>query len=130
MLCHAHSPLQAAQGSGHVWSFSGADHAQLAGCLEDVVRLSDVEFEGGSGGEVAGPEAVVGVGVGEEVVGLEGPGEVGAVEGVEVAGGRGVEEVDAAAVGLARVDVLDCFVEVFEPHVGVGVLEVGAHGHD
>lgn len=52
------------------------------------------------------------------------------MELLEVTGGRGVEDVDAASVGLPGVDVADQLVQVLVPQVGVLVLEVRAHGHD
>ena len=52
------------------------------------------------------------------------PGEVCSVQLLEVAGGRGVEHVDLAAVRLLRIDVVDQLVQVLVPQVGVLVLEV------
>ena len=87
-------------------------------------------LEGRPAGEVACPEGVRPVGVRKEVVCFDGPRHIGLVECVQVAGRRRVEYVDVAGVcRLPPVDVLDKLVEVFVPHVGVGVLEVRAHRH-
>lgn len=95
--------------------------------LLEVVAEALVAFEGRPAGEIACPELVGAVGIGEEVVGFHGPvsqgcqghpgvsqptrdalprppsylpGEVGLVQLLEVAGRRGVEDIHMAAVGL------------------------------
>ena len=68
--------------------------------LQEVVGGPDVSLEGGSAGEITAVECVGLWGVGKEVVSLGGVGLVGLVEGVQVAGGRGVDQVDLAAVLL------------------------------
>ena len=79
----------------------------------------------GSGGKVAAPVGVRVTGVGQEVVLLGGPGDLGGLQGPEVAGGGGVEDVHA---GLRLSHGLDQPVQVEEPGVGSLVVEVHAHG--
>jgi hypothetical protein len=51
------------------------------------------------------------VGVGEEVVGFDGEGGVGVVDGAEVEGGGGIKNVDAVG-GAVGVDVVNELVHV------------------
>lgn len=95
--------------------------------LEEVVAEALVALEGGSASEIARPELVGAICIGEEVVHFQGPvgkpgctcpsvhptqwlgfpltplaspGEVGPVQLPEIAGRGGIKDVDAAAVGL------------------------------
>lgn len=120
-----------------------------SGHLQVAVAEPLVSLQRRSAGEVAGPEIVGVVCVGEEIVALQLPGgkyeelkvnmakihngggltvvlpgEVCSVQFLEVTGGGGVEHVDLAAVGLLSVDVADQLVQVLVPQVGVLVLEV------
>lgn len=99
--------------------------------LQCLVGLLHEPLGRGPGGEVAGPVGVRVAGVGEEVVRLGGKGEPGLlVHGLQVAGGRGVEQVDLAPLaGLEGVDVGDQLVQVLVPGAGLLVVEVHAHGH-
>ena len=69
--------------------------------------------------------------VGEEVIRLGRPLDVGVVERLEVARRRRVDQVDLAACdGLLLVDPLDQLVKVLVPGDGGRVVKVGAHRHD
>ena len=64
-------------------------------------------------------------GVGEEVVRLGGPRPVGRMDGLQVAGGGRVQQVEAGQLLLlVLVDVPHQFLQVLEPHVGVLVVEI------
>lgn len=43
---------------------------------------------------------------------------------LEVTGRRGIEHVDVAAISLLGVDIVDQFVQVLVPQVGILILEV------
>ena len=74
--------------------------SMYASYLEYIIGLAGVAFEGCSAGEVARPEAVVPVGVGEEVVLLGGVRLVGLVQGVQVARRGRVQHVHLTPVFL------------------------------
>ena len=68
--------------------------------LQDVVGVSFVSFEGCSRGEVAGPEAMRMVSVGEEVVRLRCPCSIGFVQSIEIAGRRRIEDIHITTIDL------------------------------
>lgn len=76
--------------------------------------------------EATCPKGVLAVGVGEEVVALDGPVPAVGVLGGHILGRGRIEQVDAAV----QVDVMHQLVHVLVPAVGMAVVEVGAHGHD
>mmetsp|Transcript_15528 Transcript_15528/g.24356 ORF Transcript_15528/g.24356 Transcript_15528/m.24356 type:complete len:226 (+) Transcript_15528:1744-2421(+) len=96
---------------------------QLTRSLQVPGAVAHVPLEGGTGGEVAGPEVVGSVRVGEVIIVLDAPRQVSSVLGVGVFLGGRIEKVDSAV----EVSVVDELVEVLVPRLGVGVLEVRAH---
>jgi len=77
----------------------------LLGHLQDVVAFALKTLLGGTGGEVAGPVAVVIAAIGEKVLGLVGPGLKTFMHRVQVAGGGRVKQVEGGALGLTLVNV-------------------------
>ena len=66
--------------------------------LEECIGDPDVSFEGRPAGEVSCPEGVITRGIGEEVVMLDRVRLIGLVQGIQVTGGRRVEQVNIATV--------------------------------
>mmetsp|Transcript_47582 Transcript_47582/g.110195 ORF Transcript_47582/g.110195 Transcript_47582/m.110195 type:complete len:266 (-) Transcript_47582:814-1611(-) len=113
----------------NVWRVrSEHQRRELPDNLEESAGLADVAFESGPRGEVASPDLVCSISIGEEVVRLEGPRDsVLSGLGFHVLLRCGVDGLHAAV----RVDILDDAVEVLIPQTSVLPLEVGAHGeHD
>jgi len=81
-----------------------------------VVAIAFEALLGGTRGEVSGPVAVVVTAIGEEVLGLVGPGLETFMERVEVASGGGVEKVEGGALGLTLINV---------PRGGVNRMSMG-----
>lgn len=92
--------------------------------LQEVVTEALIALEGWPAGKIASPEHVGAIGIRKEVVLLHCPGEIGLVQLPEVTRRGGVENVDEAPVYLLRVDQADQLVHVFEPHVGILIMEV------
>jgi hypothetical protein len=130
MLRYAHGPLQNSDRVGRGRITEIGECGELSHRLEVVIRTADHVLERRSTREVAGPEGVWPVSIREEVVCFHGPRLVRFVQRVQVASGRGVENVYVASLLLLFVDPVNCLVQVLEPHVSVGVLKVRAHGHD
>lgn len=98
----------------------------LACCLCEPAEVPHEALQGHAGGEVASPEGMRVIRIGKEIVVFGGIGGSLRPHGLDVVTGSGVLDGDSEL--RPAVDVVQQFIDILEPHPGVGVLEVFAQG--